>query len=236
MDEEKQRKAELEKWNHTKNLLQMNYQPSVEEFKNTHSQILKDIKIKNEQSKHLKRKIKKMDSQNMFDDNDIFGRYFYEIESEFKKEYDRCWNEWSKSPGLISGSFSFYPQKKRNEYSFRGNLNIQKVILDTIKDQKIGFIAISRDTFIFGITNCYSDFLPFSFSFLFPFSFNEIKYGFLISTNLPKKHISDVIKFLNEYKKQVEKLPHEITKEIRKDNREYDKNGMKRETVIVKVF
>jgi len=178
-----------------------------------------------------------MDKQNMFDDNDIFGRYFYEIESEFKKEYDRCWNEWSKSPGLISGSFSFYPQKKRNEYSFRGNLNIQKVILDTIKDQKIGFIAIKKDTFVFGITNHYHDFLPIGI----PFSsellvFNEFKYGFLISTNLPKKHISDVIKFLNEYKKQIEKLPHEITKEIRKENKEMEKEGIKRETVTVKVF
>ena len=213
MDEEKQRKAELEKWNHTKNLLQMNYQPSVEEFKNTHSQILKDIKIKNEQSKCLRRKLRKMEKIMITDSNGLMKEYY-------------C----SKNTYGVNGKIF------KNEYSFRGNLNIQKVILDTIKDQKIGFIAIEKETFVFGITNSYSDFLPFSFSFLFPFSFTDSYFGFLISSNLPKKHISDVIKFINDYKKQVEKLPHEITKEIRKSNKEHDKNGIKRQTVTVKVF
>jgi len=217
MDEEKQRKAELEKWNHTKNLLQMNYQPSVEEFKNTHSQILKDIKIKNEQSKCLRRKLRKMEKIMITDSNGLMKEYY-------------C----SKNTYGVNGKIF------KNEYSFRGNLNIQKVILDTIKDQKIGFIAIEKETFVFGITNSYSDFLPIDFSSIFshesPIIFENYKYGFLIYSNLPKKGISDVIKFINGYKKQVEKLPHEITKEIKKSNKEHDKNGIKRQTVTVKVF
>jgi len=122
--------------------------------------------------------------------------------------------------------------KKKDEYTFRGETNIQKVILDCLKDNKVGFIIIEKSHIWFGVREWALGVLPYPFDEM-SYVYKEL--SFYIN-RLPKGRTSAAVKYLKMAQKIWVELPEKLSKEIRKDNRKKDKAGIKRKTVKVKVF
>jgi len=130
--------------------------------------------------------------------------------------------------------------KPKDTYTFRGKTIIEKVIFDCIKDKKNAFIIIEKEKAYFGISrlvmlrtdheNHYkNNSLLHTFietSSYAPFYVYEIK----------KEQILEAIKFLEKEVELINGIEKLLLKKMRKQNKEYDKKGIKRETVQVKVF
>jgi len=125
--------------------------------------------------------------------------------------------------------------KKKDGYQFRGEINIQKVILDCLKDNKVGFIVIEKEHFWFGVNREILKYLPLPVAFMTEWDSALVVWAFL-TNKLPKKRVPIAVEFLKEAQKIWAELPEKLNKEIRKTNRKMDKAGIKRETVKVKVF
>jgi hypothetical protein len=125
--------------------------------------------------------------------------------------------------------------KDNNEYTFRGETNIQKVILDCRKDNKVGFVVIEKNHFHMGVEKIILQFLPYPFQ-LPGNSISNCTIFSSVINDLPIELLSRAIKYLKEAQKIWEEFPEKLSKEIRKANQKADKAGIKRQTVKVKVF
>jgi len=158
----------------------------------------------------------------------LFG--YVDLHIEYEEIADYAKNLKWRHP---LGAFASGIKKKTNEYTFRGKVNIYKLMLDCLIDNRVGFVVLvpGRQYFWFGVNKAVLKY--FLLPDIFKHEFNS--YAFLISYPQMSR-VSVAIKYLKEAQKMWAELPEKLSKEIRKDNRKKDKAGIKRETVKVKVF
>jgi len=140
----------------------------------------------------------------------------------------------------LSWKVYFSPPKNKNEYTFRGVVNLTKIVLDCLKDNKVGFVVMREDLTIYGFLRSARCCLSLLNDSLIErskgFELWDTGTGSFVIKEIQKAEIPRAIKELKAAQKMWAELPEKLSKEIRKDNRKKDKAGIKRETVKVKVF
>ena len=160
---------------------------------------------------------------NVFPSLDFYGPFFESL----------------KDGGQITFSGFFIPEPdNKNEYTFRGAVNLTKIVLDCLKDNKVGFVLMREDLTIYGFLQSACCCLPNESLIVYSkgVELREPGTDSFVIKEIQKAEISRALKELKVAQTVWAGLPEKLSKEIRKDNRKKDKAGIKRETVKVKVF
>ena len=121
-------------------------------------------------------------------------------------------------------NFKFYSSLENNEYHFYDDdVNLNKVCIDALYDQKTGFIVIGENSIYVGIINL-PEFMNYSFPNVFYEKDDSLPYIILKSF---KKDIPTWIEWIKKETKRFKNKKKKLNKKVFNRNREKEKNYFK---------